>query len=95
MIGLVKWRLILQWVGSIIMVPSVIVGTAVNFGWVDIGWSQPAFTGVVIALVPLVGSIICTMTYLGIRNNLGWVAISNDERKIRDMLKAADGDASS
>ena len=91
MVGLMKWRLILQWVGAFIMIPAVVLGTAVNFGWLDSAFAMPALIGVGVAMIPLLGSVVCTLTYHGIRNNLIKQSLSRTElERIKSAIKEAD-----
>ena len=57
------WRNRLQLVGGIIMVPSVIAGLAMNFGWVPLFLAEPLLIAIGVAIIPLLGSMVCTITY--------------------------------
>lgn len=60
-IRLLKWRIVLQWIGAVIMVPAVILGLTMNFGWVSISLAEPLLWAIMVAIVPLLGSIGCTI----------------------------------
>lgn len=61
---LLRVRIVSQWIGAILMVPVVILGTLLNFGvLVPISWANWLLTLLFIAFVPLVISVACTLTF--------------------------------
>ena len=64
---LLRWRIVLQWIGGVIMVPSVILGLSMNFGWVPTWLAEPLLVAIGIAIIPLLGSISCTIAFHNIR----------------------------
>lgn len=68
--NLLVWRIRLQWVGGIIMVPSVILAFMMNFGIIPISWADALLWTIGIAMFPLFGSIACTLIHNGLKRAL-------------------------
>jgi len=81
---LLKWRIVLQYIGAAIMVPAVVLGVLMNFDLVPTSLAVTLLWAIAVAIIPLTGSITCTIIVNKMRDKMiskmGKIDISPDDK---------------